>query len=258
MRFEVAACTDKGISKSTNQDSLIIKCMSTNFGDMVFAVLCDGMGGLSKGELASATVVRAFDSWCNNRLPELCSTSEKELDTHNIENQWRELVTEQNNRIKEYGNQKGENLGTTVVALLLTQEKYYLLNVGDSRIYRLGTDIERLTTDQTFIQREISLGNMTPEQAMKDPRRNVLLQCVGASAQVDPEFGSGPIEKDTAYLLCSDGFRHEITEQEIYAQLCPKEAVGEQQMHDRIKKLIELDMQRQERDNITAALITAR
>ena len=56
MRFEIAADTDRGIVKETNQDSLLVKCFSTCKGDMAFAVLCDGMGGLSKGELASATV----------------------------------------------------------------------------------------------------------------------------------------------------------------------------------------------------------
>ena len=63
MRFEIAADTDRGIVKETNQDSRLGNCFSTGKGDMACAVLCYGMGGVSKGELASATVVRAFDRW---------------------------------------------------------------------------------------------------------------------------------------------------------------------------------------------------
>ena len=65
MEFLVSAQTDIGISKSTNQDSLLVRIANTAQGRISFAVLCDGMGGLSKGEVASATVIRAFDNWFN-------------------------------------------------------------------------------------------------------------------------------------------------------------------------------------------------
>ena len=69
MNFYIAGQTDVGIVKSTNQDSLLVKKITTDYGGMVFAILCDGMGGLAKGELASATVIRAFDEWAQNELP---------------------------------------------------------------------------------------------------------------------------------------------------------------------------------------------
>ena len=239
MRFEIAADTDRGIVKETNQDSLLVKCFSTCKGDMAFAVLCDGMGGLSKGELASATVVRAFDRWSDEQLPELCKSSNPDIDSLILERQW------------------AVNMGTTVVALLVTQKAYYIINVGDSRIYSLSDHIERLTTDQTYVQREIMNGNMTQEQAMRDPRRNVLLQCVGASAEVKPEYRTGAMKNGMSLLLCSDGFRHEVSEQEIYEMLKTAATVDGQNMHDRLEQLIRLSMQRGERDNITAALIKA-
>ena len=138
-------------------------------------------------------------------------------------------------------------MGTTVVVLLVTQKAYYIINVGDSRIYSLSDHIERLTTDQTYVQREI----------MRDPRRNVLLQCVGASAEVKPEYRTGAMKNGMSLLLCSDGFRHEVSEQEIYEMLKTAATVDGQNMHDRLEQLIRLSMQRGERDNITAALIKA-
>ena len=63
MNFIISATTDIGTTKKTNQDSLSMKVIRTPAGRMVFAVLCDGMGGLSSGEVASATVVKAFHEW---------------------------------------------------------------------------------------------------------------------------------------------------------------------------------------------------
>ena len=68
MNFIVSANTDIGITKSTNQDSLSVKVINTPLGRMTFAILCDGMGGLAKGEVASASVIRAFDQWLYNEL----------------------------------------------------------------------------------------------------------------------------------------------------------------------------------------------
>ena len=73
MNFIISANTDIGISKTTNQDSLTVKHLTTPLGTMVFALMCDGMGGLDKGEVASATVIRAFDEWVHNQLPQLCN-----------------------------------------------------------------------------------------------------------------------------------------------------------------------------------------
>ena len=72
MNFIVAAATDIGITKSANQDSFNARVFSTRLGKMAFAVLCDGMGGLSKGEVASASLVNAFCKWADNKLPVFC------------------------------------------------------------------------------------------------------------------------------------------------------------------------------------------
>ena len=62
MNFLTAAHTDVGIRKKTNQDSLMVRVADTEYGQVCMAVMCDGMGGLSKGELASATLSRLFSS----------------------------------------------------------------------------------------------------------------------------------------------------------------------------------------------------
>ncbi len=248
MNFIVTGKTDIGLTKSTNQDSLLIKVINTKQGRMVLAVLCDGMGGLDKGEVASASVVRAFDNWAKNDLPELCKNS---FEDPVIRSQWEKIITEQNHKIKTYGGGLGIKLGTTVTAMLLTQTRYYIINVGDTRAYELVNGIKQITNDQTFV----ALGNMTEEQARNDERRNVLLQCVGASDDVYPDMFFGDTQANAVYMLCCDGFRHEITPAEIYDRFQPDKLLDEHKMNQASIELIELNKQRQERDNITVALI---
>lgn len=252
MHYIATADTDVGIVKSNNQDSVLIKHASTDIGEVLMAVVCDGMGGLAKGELASATVIRAFSRWFDEELPfEL-----EDVDMQVIGGKWSLMLKSLNMKIQEYGQQLGSNLGTTFSGILFVDDKYVIVHVGDTRIYHIGSTLHQLTTDQTFVAREISRGAMTEEQAKTDKRRNLLLQCVGASKNVDPQVICGAAEKG-AYMICSDGFRHEVTPGEIYESLNPINFMNENAMHNNAKYLIELVKSRQEKDNISVVLIKA-
>lgn len=252
MNFIISANTDIGLTKDTNQDSLSVKVINTSQGRMAFAILCDGMGGLAKGEVASASVIRAFDNWIYNELSNLCNAP---IEDAAIRQQWEKIVLEQNEMIKAYGAGQGVKLGTTLVAMLLTQNRYYVVNVGDSRAYEITTELKQLTQDQTFVAREVAQGNMTEEEALMDSRRSVLLQCVGASDEVYPDFFFGTPSENAVYMLCSDGFRHEVLPEEIFEKLQPNVLMDEYQMNQNSTYLIELNKQRKERDNISVALV---
>lgn len=252
MNFIISANTDVGIVKPTNQDSLSVMVLKTPLGRMAFGILCDGMGGLDKGEVASASVTRAFREWAIAELPLLCKYP---LEDAVIRKHWERIIVEQNQLIKDFSVRHGVRMGTTVVVMLLTQSRYYILNVGDSRAYRLTGSIQQLTTDQTVMAREIAMGRITEKEAETDPRRNVLLQCVGASDEIFPEMTFGDVESNAVYMLCSDGFRHEITSAEIYDRLQPNRLLDERSMQSHAQFLIELNKQRLERDNISVVLV---
>lgn len=252
MNFIISANTDIGTTRRTNQDSVLLKVMNTAQGKMALAVLCDGMGGLKKGEAASAAVIRAFDQWAITELPIMTS---KGLTDTSIRASWEKIIYQLDELIKEYGEKQGIPLGTTVVAMLIAEKRFYLLNVGDSRAYELTDTLKQLTVDQTFVNREVRLGNMTKEQAEADPRRNVLLQCIGASDRVCPEMFFGDTKNHAVYMLCSDGFCHEITPREICEKLQPSVLCDYDAMQQNTVELIERNKQRGEQDNITAALI---
>lgn len=252
MNFIVQASTDIGNTKKNNQDSLSVKVINTPLGKMVFAVLCDGMGGLEKGELASATVVNAFNKWALSRLPDICSSTLNDAD---IRNEWTNIAIEYNKKIKNYGKSCAVNLGTTVTAMLIMETRFFIINVGDTRAYELYDRVSVLTKDQTVVAREVELGNLTEEQAKLDSRRSVLLQCIGASDVVYPDLFFGDTKKDAVYMLCSDGFIHEITKDEIYMHLQPNQMTDADKMKENMDTLIHINKQRQERDNISVITI---
>lgn len=252
MNFIVSASTDKGNVKSTNQDSLNVKVMTVNGEKIVLAVICDGMGGLDKGEVASNTVVKALCNWAVERLPILASQGITETA---IRREWNEIVVQYNEKIKIYGKKCGISLGTTLAAILMAYGRYYIVNVGDCRVYELLGSARMLTKDQTVVAREVEMGLLTPEQAKTDSRRNVLLQCIGASDAVYPDFFTGEVKKDAVYMLCSDGFRHEVTAEEIYTYFQPDRMLSAEQMKENEVALINLNKQRMESDNISVITI---
>lgn len=173
MDFIISATTDIGNTKNTNQDSYNARVIRTQSEKMAFAVLCDGMGGLSKGEVASASVVKAFCNWVDMKLPILC---ENGLEDADIQKDWCGIAIDFNEKIKNYGKKCGltSGVGTTVTAILITEKKYYIINVGDTRAYEIMDKVSVLTKDQTVVSREVELGNLTEEQAKYDARRSVL------------------------------------------------------------------------------------
>lgn len=252
MHYTATADTDVGIVKATNQDSVLIKHASTDIGEVLMAIVCDGMGGLAKGELASATVIRAFSQWFDEELPyEL-----ENVDLQVIGGKWALMLKSLNVKIGTYGQQLGASLGTTFSGILFVNNQYVIVHVGDTRIYHIGSTLHQMTTDQTFVAREISRGAMTEEQAKTDKRRNLLLQCVGASKNVEPQMICGAAEAGT-YMICSDGFRHEVTPAELFQCLNPVALANGNVMHNNARYLIDLVKSRQERDNISVVLIKA-
>ena len=196
MKLLSAACSDRGIKKKINQDSLLVRSAMTKEGEILLAAVCDGMGGLEKGEVASGEVIRALVRWFEETLPLLLSGEQEkkgvgERRKRAIAKSLESLIQEENQMISVYGKEKNLLLGTTVSAVLLIAGWYLIVHVGDSRVYGLTEDVQQLTKDQTYVQREIDAGRLTKEQARQHPRRNVLLQCVGVQEKITPEWKSG-------------------------------------------------------------------
>ena len=254
MRFLKSAHTDIGILKSTNQDSVLIREAETERDRVLFAVVCDGMGGLAKGEVASAAVINSASVWFENEFPDIYYSG---MDKDELRISLENFIFRMNSKIQEYGRQNSCNLGTTFVCLLLVEGRYFIMNVGDSRVYSLSGGFRPLTKDQSLVQREIDLGHITPEQAETDPQRSVLLQCIGVNNYVEPDFYEGTYSAGDCFLLCTDGFRHVITPEEFAQYLNPAVLVDEDTMNSYLKYFTELNKYRNESDNISALVLKA-
>lgn len=255
MQFLTAAHTDVGIRKKTNQDSMCIKVARTKFGEVCLAVMCDGMGGLQKGELASATVIRRFSKWFNEELPQLLAVPDFSMNM--IKSVWEMMINEQNELVYRYGINENIQLGTTLTAMLFVNNKYLIAQLGDSRAYKIDKGLVQITQDQSVVARDVAMGVITAEQARTDSRRNVLLQCLGAAKNIRTEYAYGDVEANVSYLLCSDGFHHELTDDEIFGLFAPTSVRDEADIKNALIGAVEIDKKRGETDNITALLIKA-
>ena len=289
MIFEGAGYSNKGISRESNQDSYAIKVARTPIGDVALVAVADGMGGLENGELASATVIRMLSDWFEQKLPVALEAMESSVGgfEHFVDGQWGGLVQDMNMSLIRFGMSEHMNLGTTLTAMLAIGGRYSIVHVGDTRAYELtDVGVTQLTEDQTYVHREVMAGRMTPEEALTHPHRNVLLQCLGSTKEVVPDIVHGNLDPDAIYLVCSDGFRHVLTETELRRRLGPSAldeaswraersrpayAVGTDadlargdiegfpkgSPSDRLAEVARLVMSRRELDNITAVVLRA-
>lgn len=250
MEFLISYYTDKGIKKRTNQDGLMMKSIRTNKGRIGLFAVCDGMGGLDKGELASSTVITQLSKWFDEELPSLITKEDLE-----IVNLLNEYIYKVNKAIVSYSIENNIKIGTTLTALLCIYDKYYIIQVGDSRVYEINNTMEILTKDQTYVAREVERGNITKEQAKTHPKRNILLQCIGSKEKVETLITSGYLKKDTTYVICSDGLYHQISDDEFVQIFNPKINITEKKLEETAKNAVKLVMDRRETDNITVLIV---
>ena len=115
MGFLSVVHSDRGIKKNTNQDSVLIKEASTDYGDVMLAVVCDGMGGLAKGEVASAALIKAFSMWFEVQFPELLyrRRTADGINRMELENEINKLIQRIADHGKDFPYCDGNNCGST-------------------------------------------------------------------------------------------------------------------------------------------------
>ena len=248
----IAACdTDIGISKKTNQDSVCIKTAKTANGRAALIMVCDGMGGLSRGELASAEVVRSFAEWFDSEFPFELPDWDWKTAAINVISRLRRL----NAMLIDYGARHELQLGTTATGIIAVNSEFMTFHVGDTRIYKVTDKLSLITDDHTFVNRAVKMGKMTTEEARTDPRRNALVQCIGVTGDISPEIRFGTLENNAAYMICSDGFRHVLTEKELFEGFSADNTSTKKNIQKKMRELIETVKKREERDNITVAVL---
>lgn len=253
MEYKAAAYTDSGTRKKVNQDSCSIQIAETAYGQAMLTVVCDGVGGLKSGEQASATVVKMLADWFENEFPVLLDRKTPLLKIKDI---LLEIISDISFKLKRYGHKNGIQLGTTIAMILAFSDRGLLINVGDSRIYCFRNNVaHKLSHDQTVAQRDIEKGKLSPENAFQDKRSHVLLQCIGASETVTPDFSLINIEKNDVFLVCTDGFYRKTTDSELVFNVASSKDSSESKMKQPLMLISDMVKSRGESDNITAIMI---
>ena len=246
MRFLATADTDIGLVKTTNQDSLLIKHAKSPLGEIVMAIVCDGMGGLDKGEIASAVVIRRFDRWFNEELP----VELEHLDLKVIGGKWSLLLKELNSKISEYASRTNSTMGTTFTGILLIDGKYVAAHVGDSRLYLINDDIRQITMDHSLVEELIRSGQLERNKGRNHPEKNIITRAMGSRDEALPDFFEIGLSPGDRILMCSDGLSNMVENDELRDIVRENEDVREA-----VDALVERANYYGGNDNISAVVI---
>ncbi|PIP80802.1 MAG: hypothetical protein COW84_03260 [Gammaproteobacteria bacterium CG22_combo_CG10-13_8_21_14_all_40_8] len=230
IKIEFAQKTHQGQTRDHNEDSIF------SDAEMGLWIVADGMGGHAGGEVASCIVCESIPEM----IKEGHSLKESIATTHHLIK-----AAPQNGRgIK--------GMGSTVVAMKLDETGYQIAWVGDSRAYLWDGQLHQLSTDQSFVQKLIEAKAITPEQARNHPKKNLILQSLGASQLPTIQVDSlrGDFKKESIILLCSDGLNNELTDDEIAALIDPF-----QPLQSVAKNLVDAANKAGGNDNISVILI---
>lgn len=243
--------TDIGQVRGNNQDSaLSFFFMSQTVEDRPdfgLFIVADGMGGHNDGEKASALTVRTVARHITNTiyLPMLALENAANMPTI------AEALIEAARRANADVIKQVPNGGTTLTATAVMGDLAHIVHVGDSRGYLITKDgIEQITRDHSLVQRLIELDQLTPEEAVDHPQKNVLYRAIGHNDSLEVDTLTRRLPSDSRLLLCSDGLWGQMEEDEILDIVTsnpnPQEAcdklVGRANLHGGI-------------DNITAILL---
>jgi serine/threonine protein phosphatase PrpC len=195
VRLLYSARTDVGMIRSGNEDNFAVNAG----GDRGLFIVADGMGGHAAGEVASEMAVQII---------ELALSSIKDLEDRTAAERVMEALRKANRDIHDrtITEVDKQGMGTTASVLLVSNNRYLIGQVGDSRVYLLRDGaLKQLTKDHSYVQEQVDAGFLTPEQARYHPYSNVITRCVGASPDVQPDVYQGEVRVGDLFLVASDG-----------------------------------------------------
>ncbi len=240
--MDLCALTDVGCVRQQNQDACLVGTLEDG---SPYVLVCDGMGGHRAGNVASDLAATVFareltqGSHTARAVGALCSLMKSALRTANA-------------AVYELSLSRPEcrGMGTTVVAAIVTGDEATVMNVGDSRCYRVsGGSIRQITRDHSVVEDMVARGDITREESRTHPNKNLITRAVGTVPAVEADFFTVKLREGDRLLLCSDGLSNVLTDRELL------DVAGRDDSAENIcRELIERTVSRGAPDNVTAAL----
>lgn len=231
-QFDAGAASDVGRVRKANEDSFLVRT------DRGVWVVADGMGGHEGGKFASSIVVDTLA-----RMPPPRNVGDLVAGCA-------ALIGEANERIYAASRANGGTIGTTVAILLAQGRHFACVWSGDSRIYLVRDGrLAQVTRDHTEAQELVAQGVLTPEQARRWPRRNVITRAIGVGDDPELEMERGDLQNNDVFVLCSDGLTNHVEDHEILA------AAAAPQPDFAARALVDLTLSRGATDNVTVVIV---
>ena len=230
--------SDVGMVRSMNQDYMFYSTEPVGVLPNLF-IVADGMGGHKAGDYASRLSVEKFVAYVKN--------AGNEVPIRVVDDGIRYvngLVMDEAAANPDYA-----GMGTTFVAAFIKDETLFVANIGDSRLHLIDSDITQVTEDHSYVGAMVRAGELTKEEAVRHPDKNIITRAIGASREPKVDFFEVDLEKHDRILLCSDGLTNMVSDEEIL-DIMESEYIG-----DVVDILIDEAKENGGNDNITAIVI---
>jgi PPM family protein phosphatase len=247
--LEIATCTDPGMVRSHNEDSIAADAANG------LVVLADGMGGYNAGEVASGMATTVIVTEIRQILTHAKSFQAGDATGDQVVAKMvREQVLKANTSIYSAAQSQPQyaGMGTTLVVCLYYDNRMLVAHLGDSRLYmsREGK-FKQVTRDHSLLQEQIDSGIITPEQAKKAAHKNLVTKALGIDPVVEPEIHEYPTKPGDIYLLCSDGLCDMVDDEDIGMTL---QALGGN-LKLAAQQLVQMANDNGGRDNVSVILV---
>jgi protein phosphatase len=240
--MRIWSVTDTGLVRKENQDAYAVRTLDP----YTLCVVCDGMGGTYGGQVASSIAVRTFTQ-------EMQSTLRPDMTGEQLSRTIHDAVCRANEaiRLAAADNAAYRNMGTTLVSAIVREDNVVISNVGDSRAYWISPrGIRQVTRDHSLVEDMVENGELTPEEARRHPRRNLVTRALGPDLEVQTDEFTLTWSKGDFLLLCSDGLVNTVTDQEILF-----EVIHCDDLDGCLERMLKVAKERGAPDNITAILM---
>lgn len=234
MGFECVSRTHVGLKRSVNEDSVLVRT------DAGLWAVADGMGGHEAGDVASKKVVEALEAVpANDELDEFTHSAIAALGQVN-----QDLIH------LARSVHRPRTIGSTAVAVAISDGEFRCFWAGDSRAYRLrGGQLEQLSKDHSLVRSLIDAGMLSEEEAKDHPDSNVITRAVGASENLDIDIAGGTTRSGDIFLLGSDGLTRVVADAEMASIL------GSWSLSEAADTLIDLVLERGAPDNVSLIIV---
>lgn len=249
--MNIYGLTDKGMVREANEDCIGISCLKNG---ITIAVVCDGMGGVAGGKIASAIAEETFMA----SLVEATDEIEKsKFDGKKIKAVIESSIQKANMAVLEKAREDRslQGMGCTLNAIVFCEpkSKIYYANVGDSRLYMIKKrEIKQLSKDHSYVQILVDNKEITPEEAENHPKKNLITKALGVREELEPDIFERKVslKSETYFLLCSDGLHGLVPKDKL-----KKVAFAPISIEEKIFNYIRLANEAGGDDNISAILL---